>query len=116
MHEWTPVYGAATLPNQPIVRAAAGASARRALVGAEKIDEARLDELICVAMRRTIDFLEERVGPNSTEWIWGRIHRYSWPHPLGEVGHLGELLNGPALACGGSSNVINNVSPSVEHG
>lgn len=116
MHEWSPVYAAATLPDQPIVRAAAGASARRALVGAEKIDEARLDELICVAMRRTIDFLEVRVGPNSTEWIWGRIHRYSWPHPLGEIGHLGELLNGPALACGGSSNVINNVSPSVEHG
>jgi acyl-homoserine lactone acylase PvdQ len=36
-----------------------------------------------------------------------------WPHPLGQVGHLGELLNGPPFSCGGTDNTINNLAPST---
>jgi len=115
MHEWTPVYAAATLPENPVVRAAAGPSAHRALLGEEVIAESRLDELIATAMRQALAILSEQVGSGPDAWTWGKLHSYSWPHPLGQRGHLGELLDGPRLATAGASNTINNVSPAFQH-
>jgi penicillin amidase len=113
MDKWTPAYAAATLPDQPTVRAAAGAAARRALVGDDDaLKPDQLDALIVQTMRAALDAIEASFGADPAGWLWGRAHSYSWPHPLGEVGHLGELLNGPRLPCGGTENVINNVSPS----
>ncbi len=116
MHEWTPVYAAATLPEQREVRAAAGASARRALVGAETaVDASALDALIVTAARAALRTLTEHFGDHPSGWTWGRVHYMSWPHPLGEHGKLGALLNGPNFPCAGTGNVINNVSPSSSH-
>ncbi|MGH2461128.1 MAG: penicillin acylase family protein [Chloroflexota bacterium] len=113
MHEWTPAYAAATLPDQRQVRAAAGASARRALTGEETVvDPAALDALIVSATRSALATLTEHFGAEPRGWTWGRVHYLSWPHPLGEHGKLGSLLNGPKFPCAGTSNVINNVSPS----
>ena len=114
MQRWTPAYAAATLPDQPVVRAAAGPAARRALVGEETVLEpARLDALITATMRAALDWLADRLGPDPAGWTWGRVHTMSWPHPLGHHGRLGELLNGPRLPCDGTENVINNVAPSA---
>jgi penicillin amidase len=111
---WERAYAAATLPDQPEVRAAAGSAARRELVGEERIlDDARSDALIVQAMRAAVEALTQRFGPDVGEWRWGRAHTYSWPHPLGDRGQLGALLNGPRYACAGTDNCINNVSPSA---
>lgn len=111
---WTPAYAAATLPAVVEVRANAGAAARRALVGEETtLDSAQLDDLIIVTMRVALTALTEAFGPDQALWRWGLVHTYSWPHPLGQHGQLGHLLNGPTLACTGSGNVINNVAPST---
>ena len=114
MRTWVPIYAAATLPDQPDVRKAAGSAARRALVGEENVlDAERLDELIVTATRSALKELVEKFGENPTGWLWGRAHDLSWPHPLGHIGHLGELLNGPRFPCGGTDNTINNVAPSA---
>jgi penicillin amidase len=126
MERWTPAFAAATVADaatrraaqaapsdDATLRAAAGASARRALVGEEHpLDEARLDGLIVETMRGALAELAERFGADRAGWTWGAVHTYSWPHPLGRVGDLGRLLNGPKLPCEGTQNVINNVSPS----
>lgn len=115
MHEWTAVYAAATLPDQPEVRAAAGAAARRALVGEENVLEAsQLDSAIVEAMRTTVQKLSRRFGSDPAGWTWGRVHTFAWPHPLDHLGSLGELLDGPRFPCEGTGNVINNVAPSLE--
>jgi penicillin amidase len=126
MDGWTPAFAAATISDaatrraaqaapsdDATLRAAAGAAARRALVGEERpLPEGRLDALIVETMRGALARLAERFGPDRAAWIWGAVHTYSWPHPLGQVGDLGRLLNGPTLPCAGTQNVINNVSPS----
>jgi penicillin amidase len=109
---WERTYAAATLPDQADVRGAVGPSARRALAGEERrVDDSRLDELIVTAMRAALDAMTSRFGDNVADWTWGRAHTYAWPHPLGGIGKLGQVLNGPRFACAGTDNTINNVSP-----
>src|SRR5262249_43449070 len=111
--EWERVYAVETLPNQSDVRAAVGPAARRALLREERpVGDARLGALIVAAMRAAMDGLAGRFGEDVATWTWGRAHTFSWPHPLGGIGKLGEVLNGPRFACGGTDNTINNVSPS----
>ena len=126
IEHWTPAFAAATVADaatrraasaapsdDATLRVAAGAAARRALVGEEHpLAEERLDALIAETMRKALAELAERFGADRTGWSWGKVHTYSWPHPLGKVGDLGRLLNGPTLPCEGTQNVINNVSPS----
>jgi penicillin amidase len=112
MNAWTPTYAAATLPDQPDVRAAAGHAARRALVGEENVVEApQLDGLIATAMRSALQALADGLGADPAGWAWGLVHSYSWPHPLGHIGGLGALLNGPRLAAAGTDDAINCVAP-----
>ena len=114
MDLWVPAYAAATLPDQSTVRAAAGQAARRALVGEENtLDRVALDALIVQTARAALEELTSKFGPDPSAWFWGRVHYLTWPHPLGERGRLGELLNGPAFPCGGTDNTINNVAPST---
>ncbi|HVC33892.1 MAG TPA: penicillin acylase family protein [Chloroflexota bacterium] len=113
MHRWTPAYAAATLPDQPAVRAAAGHAAHRALVGEESVlDDGRLAALVVATMHDALHALSEKFGDDPTTWRWGQVHYLAWPHPLDHLGHLGALLNGPKLPCGGTGNVINCVAPS----
>lgn len=115
IHAWPASFAESTIPaDQPAVRAAAGHAARRALVGEDTtLDANSLDALIVKTMRSALDELATLFGSDPKGWTWGKVHSYSWPHPLGQVGHLGELLNGPKLSCAGTSNVINNVSGST---
>ncbi len=114
LDRWGPAYAAATLPDQPQVRAAAGNAARRALVGEETVlAAAHLDALIVTTMREALAALAERFGPDRSGWVWGRVHSFSWPHPLGERANLAPLLNGPRFPCAGTDNTINNVAPSA---
>jgi penicillin amidase len=110
---WERTYAAATLPDQPDVRAAVGPSARRALIGEERqVDGTRLDALIVAAMRAALAALASRFGDDIATWTWGRVHTFAWPHPIGGIGKLGQVLDGPRFACTGTDNTINNVSPS----
>lgn len=116
MDSWTPAYAAATLPDQPTVRAAAGAAGRRALVGEESLlSPEALDGLIVATMQTALRKLRDRFGEDQSGWLWGRAHTYTWPHPLNGIGHLGDLLNGPRLPCPGADNTIDNVAPSHSH-
>jgi penicillin amidase len=113
MHLWTPSYATAIGLTQPDVRAAAGHAAHRALVGEELLlDVTRLDEVIVETMRAGQAKLADRFGDDVSTWLWGRAHYLAWPHPLGQVGQLGALLDGPRYPCAGTDNTINNVSPS----
>jgi penicillin amidase len=111
---WEHAYAAATLPDQSDVRAAVGPSARRALIGEEHaLDGDRLDGVIVQAMGSALEVLGQRFGKDIAGWTWGRVHTYAWPHPLGGIGKLGQMLNGPRYTCAGSDNTINNVSSTI---
>lgn len=113
MDYWKPAYAAATLPDQPTVRNAAGNAARRALVGEENLLAPDvLDRLIVTTMQTALQKIDDDFGADPAGWVWGRVHTYTWPHPLGGIGNLGPLLNGPRLPCSGTENTINCVAPS----
>lgn len=115
MDRWTPAYATAAGLTNPTVRGAAGPAARRELVGEDKtLPEGRLNGLIVETMRAAVARLTELFGDDRAGWLWGKVHDYAWPHPLGGIGALGSLLNGPRLPCAGTQNVINNVAPSHE--
>jgi penicillin amidase len=120
IQRWPAAYGAAAFPDRPAWRAGAGSAARRALVGAPvghepALTPAQLDAAIVATMSAALADLAERFGADPGGWAWGRVHYHAWPHPLGQIGHLGEVLNGPPFPCAGTDNVINNVAPSHHH-
>lgn len=113
MKAWTGAYAAAVLPDQPDVRAAAGPATRRALAGEESLlPGPQLDQLIISTMASALAQLTDRFGPDLSGWTWGAVHQISYPHPLGHIARMGELLNGPGFACAGTNNTINNVTGS----
>jgi penicillin amidase len=41
------------------------------------------DEVVRIALRETVDYLKEELGPQVEDWAWGKLHRLVFPHPLG---------------------------------
>lgn len=52
--------------------------------------------------------LEEQLGPEMDNWIWGNVHTLEHNHPLGAVDLLKPIFNVGPFAVPGSFEVINN--------
>src|SRR5262249_51765728 len=55
--------------------------------------EGRREAAICESMYAAVDWLTERLGPDPTQWQWGRLHVLSLRHILSGRGDLGALLD-----------------------
>jgi penicillin G amidase len=53
----------------------------------------RRDAALARAFRETLDELAGRLGPDSSGWTWGRLHRIQLRHVLSGRGELGQLLD-----------------------
>lgn len=60
------------------------------------------------AMRKALDRLEDRLGPDMSAWTWGELHRVNLPHPLEGSGDLAELLSMGGQPVGGSGVTVCN--------
>ena len=49
--------------------------------------------VISESLEETVAFLRERLGSNVARWRWGRLHRVSFNHALGQQPLLGLFLN-----------------------
>ena len=56
----------------------------------------------------TLDRLCTRLGNDSSQWTWGRLHRLDLKHTLATRGELGELLNGPGAGVPGDMTTVCN--------
>ncbi len=63
---------------------------------------------IAVAMRETLDWLEERLGPDSHSWAWGRIHRLGAMHPAAHTPLQHEFLDIPPSPAPGGPGTLNS--------
>ena len=43
------------------------------------------DEILLAALRPTVDELTKRLGPEQSQWQWGRLHQALFEHPLAAV-------------------------------
>jgi penicillin amidase len=56
----------------------------------------------------TLAFLSQRLGPDMSNWQWGRLHRMPLKHVLSNRGDLGQLLNHGDGPVGGDMTTVCN--------
>lgn len=60
------------------------------------------------AFAATLDTLSTRLGPNISDWRWGRLHQLQLRHVLSERGELAQLLDQPEQPVGGNALTVCN--------
>ena len=60
------------------------------------------------AFQETLQELRGRLGPDLSDWLWGRIHTVVLPHCLSTLGDLGKLLDRGGQPVGGSGVTVCN--------
>jgi penicillin amidase len=64
------------------------------------------NEVMRWALRQTVDFLTEELGPEIDDWTWGQLHTLTYAHMLGSVKPLDRLLNRGPYPMGGDSSTL----------
>ena len=59
-----------------------------------------------LALRQTIDFLQERLGPSAGDWAWGKLHKLRYSHIVGQVPALVSVFNRGPLPLGGDGTTV----------
>jgi penicillin G amidase len=62
----------------------------------------------------TLELLHKTCGSNPEEWTWGKIHTLTHAHPLAAVKPLDKFFNVGPYPVDGGSEVINNLSFSLD--
>lgn len=62
--------------------------------------------IVRLALRETVDFLKEQLGPTSADWAWGKLHQLRFNHALGQVPTLAPLFNRGPFPLGGDGNTV----------
>jgi penicillin amidase len=68
------------------------------------------DQHVLDCLRGALDDLEERFGTEPEGWRWGRVHRMTFPHALGEANPLLARFFNRSLESGGSQETVNQVA------
>jgi penicillin amidase len=66
----------------------------------------RRDDVVRLALRRSVDLLKGRLGPDADGWAWGRLHRLRSAHVLGQAPALAPVFNRGPLPLGGDGNTV----------
>jgi penicillin G amidase len=64
------------------------------------------DDLLRLALARTVDRLAEDIGPDMDQWNWGHYHTLTFQHQLGQVKPLDQIFNRGPFPIGGDGNTI----------
>jgi penicillin amidase len=73
------------------------------------------DELVLEALRGALDDLTDRFGPDPERWLWGEVHALRFPHALGAVNPLTELIFNRILHPGGSQETVAQIAYDPNH-
>ena len=64
------------------------------------------DDVLRLALRQTADHLRAELGPQVSDWSWGRLHTLTYGHTLGRLPGLGELGNRGPWPVGGDYTTV----------
>jgi penicillin amidase len=64
------------------------------------------DDVMRLALRETIDFLKDELGPEIGDWSWGKLHTLTYAHMLGSVKPLDKLFNRGPFPVGGDATTV----------
>ncbi len=62
------------------------------------------------SLEETIDYVEAALGKDMSRWQWGRLHRVTFAHPLGQVRPLARLLSLGPIPADGDMNTVSHAS------
>jgi len=51
------------------------------------------DDVLRLALAKTVEHLQDELGPDMDSWTWGSIHRMVYGHPLGQNPLMAEVFN-----------------------
>jgi penicillin amidase len=68
----------------------------------------RREQAILEAMAATVDWLSARLGPDPSQWNWGKLHVLTLRHILSGRGDLGQLLDHGGVPVPGTMNTVCN--------
>jgi penicillin amidase len=63
-------------------------------------------ELLRVALREALAFLDRELGSDRAEWRWGALHRVRFAHPLARMPGLGALFVAAEHELGGDEQTV----------
>lgn len=64
------------------------------------------DTIVIEALRSAVSYLKQRFGPDIEKWHWGKIHKLTFRHVLGEIRPLSRALNRGPYSIGGDFDTI----------
>jgi penicillin amidase len=64
------------------------------------------DDVLRLALRRPLDDLARRLGPDMTCWAWGRLHTLTLSHPLSATRTLAPFFNRGPWPLGGDASTV----------
>lgn len=67
------------------------------------------------AMRSALDELTRRLGPDMTEWKWGKLHVLIQKHFLSQRGDLGQLLDRSGGSANGDGTTVCSTTSDANH-
>src|SRR5262249_40131826 len=68
----------------------------------------RRNAAILEAMEAAIEYLTKRLGPDMSQWQWGKIHILTLRHILSGRGDLGQLLDHGGVPVPGDAHTVCN--------
>ncbi|MEO7989108.1 MAG: penicillin acylase family protein [Chryseolinea sp.] len=66
------------------------------------------------AADKTLELLKKSCGEKPSDWVWGKIHTLTHEHPLGAVKPLDKFFNVGPFSVDGGSEVLNNLTFSLD--
>lgn len=68
------------------------------------------EELVLDALRAALDELADRFGSDSDGWRWGRVHRMTFPHALGDANPLFGRIFNRSMEVGGAQETVSQIA------
>ncbi len=62
--------------------------------------------MLRLALRQSVDFLKQELGPRIANWKWGKLHKLTFNHVLGQQKPLDFIFNIGPFPIGGDGTTI----------
>jgi penicillin amidase len=68
------------------------------------------DEFGLDSLRAALDYLADRFGSDPAGWRWSRVHRMTFPHPMGAANPLFARIFNRSLETGGAQETVSQIA------
>jgi penicillin G amidase len=69
-------------------------------------EDVSIEKEVIAALKDTLAWIREKIGPRKSSWRWGKLHTVTFSHPCAQSDELKKLLNvGPAETSGVTGTV-----------